>query len=76
MDHTINEYRWARNSLKTLTAKIKRTRDEDKALCDERIALFRELDEAGIARTTIAKWAGVDPMIITRALRDDAPEDE
>jgi hypothetical protein len=67
-DSILHEYRWARALLKANRAKIKRSVAEADALRDEEIGIWRELDEAGIARATIAKWSGIDPMQITRAL--------
>lgn len=57
-----------RSSLERLDMRIAQRKNDLDALYAKRTELWSQAEAAGIPRSQLAKWSGVDPMMVTRAL--------
>ena len=71
MSMTTKTFETERAMLKSLNHSIETSKDaatDYRALRDE---VFRTLSNAGVKGNQIALWAGVDPMVVSKALRKE-----
>ena len=64
------EHRQERLYLQRLAVKISQRSQDIDNLYKARTEKWKVLDDKGVKRSTIAKWSGIDPILVTRALRD------
>lgn len=55
-------------SLERLDMRIAQRKNDLDALYAKRTELWAQAESLGISRAQLAKWSGIDPMMVTRAL--------
>ena len=67
----LDEYRAIRFELEVLSGRIESAKDGVDSLRQLRVEKWREFESQGVSRAKMAKWSGVDPMLVSRALNGD-----
>lgn len=67
----MNEFTKERLYLQRLAVRITARNKNLEELFTARTQAWKALDDKGVKRSTIAKWSSIDPILVTRALRED-----